>query len=59
MNYILLKKGDETKKVKMELTMTDLKILHNACVDVVRELPEMISYKIVMTELEQIIKQNQ
>jgi hypothetical protein len=43
----------------VEFTMTDLKILHNVCVDVLRECPQMISYHIIMKELEEIIKQNQ
>ena len=59
MDYQLLKEGDEKLNLAVTLTMAEVKILHNACVDLLRETPEMISYKAVMEELQEIIDYQQ
>lgn len=59
MNYQLLKAGDEKINVSCVLTMAEIKILHNACVDMLKECPEMISYKAALEELEEIINYQQ
>jgi hypothetical protein len=59
MDYQLLKAGDEKLNLAITLTMAEVKILHNACVDLLRETPEMISYQAVMEELNEIINYQQ
>jgi hypothetical protein len=59
MDYQLLKAGDEKLNLAITLTMAEVKILHNACVDLLRETPEMISYQAVMEELQEIIDYQQ
>jgi hypothetical protein len=59
MNYISLKIPQDEREINIKLEMVDLKILHNACVDILRELPEMIGYHRVQIKLNEIIKTNQ
>jgi hypothetical protein len=59
MEYQLLKAGDEKLNLAVTLTMAEVKILHNACVDLLRDSPEMISYQAVMEELQEIINYQQ
>jgi hypothetical protein len=59
MNYISLKIPQDEREINIKLEMVDLKILHNACVDILRELPEMIGYHRVQIKLNEIIKSNE
>ena len=56
MNYISIKKGDDCKNLTVTLTMTEIKILHNACVDILREFPGATSYDETRQSLEDIIQ---
>ena len=42
--------------VDLTLYLMDVKILHNACVDILREYPEMEGYRQVMTKLAMVIE---
>lgn len=55
MEYQLIKKQDITQKVKITLSMGMLKILHNACLDILHEHPEAIVYNAALEELQEII----
>ena len=59
MEHILLKKGKYNKEdnlnVMFNLNIGELKILYNACVDILNRHPEMISYRNVAEKLEQVI----
>jgi hypothetical protein len=59
MNYQNLKTGDNSKNLSIVLTMEEIKILHNACVDILNEFPEMIGYKKAQESLEDIILFNE
>ena len=59
MKYTSLKLPQDEREISIRLEMADLKILHNACVDILRELPEMIGYHRVQIKLNEIIKLNQ
>ena len=59
MNYITLEQGDETKLVNVHLKMSDLKILHNACIDILHEHPNMVSYNASRITLKEIINFNE
>ena len=53
--YHLIKMEDVTKNVNLTLTMGIVKILHNACVDILKEEPTLTAYKAALEELEQVI----
>lgn len=55
MTYLSLKAGDEKKDLNVLLTLAHLKILHNACIDILHHDPDMIGYNAVREELEEII----
>ena len=59
MTYHSIKQQDKTHNLNITLTMEEIKILHNACVDIIHEYPEMIGYDRVREELETIIIYNQ
>ena len=61
MNYQLIQSGDEKLNIALTLTMAEIKILHNACVDVLRTLPEYpkTAYAYALEELEEIILQQE
>ena len=59
MNYQHLRKEDNTKNVSIVLTMEEIKILHNACVDILNLHPEMVSYQKAQESLEDIILYNE
>ena len=61
MNYKLIQSGDEKLNIGLTLTMAELKILHNACVDVLRTLPEYpkTAYAFALEELQDIIDYQQ
>ena len=43
--------------VGLNLTLGEIKILYNTCVDVLDEHPEMISYGVIMVKLGMVIDQ--
>ena len=45
----------DTTYVDMGLTLGDVKILYNTCVDIVNEHPEMISYQRLIVKLGMVI----
>ncbi len=45
----------DTTRVDLQLSLGDLKILHNACVDIVRRHPDMISYANLIPVLGMVI----
>ena len=45
----------DTTYVDMELTLGDVKILYNTCVDIVNEHPEMIGYQRLIVKLVLVI----
>ena len=57
MDYIKIKDFQEENNLKVDLTLTlvEIKILHNACVDVVNEFPDMVGYKKLLDKLSNII----
>ena len=57
MSYQIIQKDDVTKNVNLTLTLGMVKILHNACVDVLKTLPEYpkTAYWYALEELEEII----
>ena len=61
MNYQLIQKDDVNKNVNLTLTLGMIKILHNACVDVLRTLPEYpkTAYAFALEEIEEIILQQE
>jgi len=59
MQYTSLKLPQDEREISIRLEMADLKILHNACVDILREYPEMIGYNRVQIKLNEIIKSNE
>ena len=59
MNYTSLKIPQDEREINLKLEVSDLKILHNACVDILREYPEMIGYQRVQIKLNELIKSNE
>jgi hypothetical protein len=61
MKYLSIKnfKEEKQQKVSVSLSMVDIKILHNACVDILNLNPEMIGYSEVMKKLSKIILKEQ
>lgn len=57
--YHLIGKHDTTTMVQLTLSLSELKILHNACVDVLREFPEMLSYDEARKDLDAVIRDNE
>lgn len=53
--YQLIKREDVTKNVNLTLTMGIIKILHNACVDVLKQEPNLNAYKAALEELQEVI----
>jgi hypothetical protein len=45
----------DTTYVDLTLTLGDLKVLHNACVDIVNRHPEMIGYQRIGQKLSMVI----
>jgi hypothetical protein len=57
MEHILLNKKNNYDYVDMTLYLQDVKILYNACIDIINEHPEMIGYENVAKKLEMVIKE--
>jgi hypothetical protein len=56
MEPILLDPNTNYDYVDMTLYLQDVKILHNACVDILNECPEMIGYRRVAEKLRMVIE---
>jgi len=56
MQYTSLKLPQDECEINLKLQIAELKILHNACVDILREYPEMIGYHRLQIKLNEIIK---
>lgn len=46
----------DTTRVDLQISLGELKILHNACVDIVRDFPMMISYANLIPVLAEAIE---
>ena len=57
MEHILLNQKNNYDYVDMTLYLQDVKILYNACIDIINENPEMIGYENVAKKLEMVIKE--
>ena len=57
MKHILLNQQNNYDYVDMTLYLQDVKILYNACIDIINENPEMIGYENVAKKLEMVIKE--
>jgi hypothetical protein len=55
MNYLSIVVSEDQKRVPVYLTMQELKMLHNALVDLLNEYPEMIGYAELRKVLEAYI----
>ncbi len=53
--YIPLTSNSNDVQVNLTLTLGQIKILHNACIDILNEYPEIISYQEVQKNLNEII----
>ena len=56
MEHILLNRLEDNTNVKVNLKLGEIKILYNACVDILNRHPEMIGYREVAVRLEQTIR---
>jgi hypothetical protein len=57
MEHIKLNLKNNYDYVDMTLYLQDVKILYNACIDIINEHPEMIGYENVAKKLEMVIKE--
>jgi hypothetical protein len=55
MEHILLDPNTNYKYVDMTLYLQDVKILYNACVDILNEHPEMVGYKRTAEKLKMVL----
>lgn len=51
-------KDDRHKNINIKLSMMEIKMLHNACVNILTKHPEMIGYDIIRLQLEKTITNN-
>lgn len=58
MDYINIKNGDDNREITITLTLSQVKILHNTCLDIIHEYEGMTGYENLRRELESIIKSN-
>jgi hypothetical protein len=56
MEYYKLNKETNDQIVECYLTLQDIKVLHNACLDITKNFPEMIGYEEIRYRLEFYIK---
>ena len=56
MEYYKLNKENDEQLVECYLTLQDIKVLHNACLDITKNFPEMIGYEAIRGKLEFYIK---
>ena len=59
MKLLSIKKTDENLVINTELTTQELKMLYNACADIVNELPDMTGYKDLAGKLKAVISNTQ
>ena len=59
MKHILIKFETDYKNVDLTLHLSDVKILYNACVDILNDTPEMISYGQVAEKLRLVIQESE
>lgn len=58
MKHIKLTPTDHYTYVDMTLYLGDVKILYNACIDIINEHPEMIGYENTAKKLLMILEQH-
>jgi len=51
MEHKLITTGDKEQNVKVTLSMMELKMMYNLCIDTVEEYPSMIGYKTLANKL--------
>ena len=56
MEHILLDSKTNYQYVDMTLYLQDVKMLYNACVDILNEHPEMVGYEMVAKKLKMVIE---
>lgn len=56
MEHILLNRETDYEWCEMVLNLQDVKILYNACVDILNRHPEMIGYERVAQKLKMVIE---
>lgn len=56
MKHIKLNPQTDKRYVEMELYLEDVKILYNACVDILNQNPEMIGYQRTAEKLQMVIE---
>ena len=59
MEYILLNRIEDNTNLMVNFNLGELKIMYNACVDILNKHPEMIGYQELAYKLEQVIKNTQ
>jgi hypothetical protein len=59
MEHQLLNPETNYDYVSMSLYLQDVKMLYNACVDIINEHPEMIGYKKTAEKLLMVIQENE
>ena len=57
MKHILLNSATNETNVDLTLYLEDIKILYNACVDILNEHPEMIGYRRTAKKLKLILEE--
>jgi hypothetical protein len=56
MEYHKLDPDTDHLPVELHLILQDIKVLHNACVDITNQYPEMVGYERIREKLEFYIK---
>jgi hypothetical protein len=59
MEYRKLDPKTDYTSVDLTLTLQDVKVLYNACVDISNQYPEMIGYQKIMEKLIPVIDNNE
>ena len=59
MEHILLNRIEDHKNVMVNFNLGELKIMYNACVDILNEHPQMISYQELAYKLQHVLKNTQ
>ena len=58
MEHIKINSKKDHKVIDLSLRVDDVKILYNACIDIINRHPEMISYNEVVYKLKKILDDN-
>lgn len=56
MEYTKLNTETDNTPVELFLTLQDVKVLHNACIDILNNYPQMVGYDRIREKLEFYIK---